>query len=260
MRAAVLAMALAAAAPAGAGEAWDDISALLPAAGAAEPAGALIALDAPYRTFSDRRTVLGAEVRAPEGEALARVTLVIDENPMPVSASFALAQPAQRFAFEGTFRLDRATQVHVLAETVSGAAFVAEAFVKTSGEGACAAPPGTDPEEALATLGQMEVTLEPAAAGMSTAEAGRAAIDISHPSHSGLQMDQVSLLYIPARYVERVQVDADGAPWLDMTGSISLAENPRLTVSVPPGTGRVAVTLTDSEGTVTRAVGALPGL
>ena len=38
-----------------------------------------------------------------------------------------------------------------------------------------------------------------------------------------------------------------------MTGSISLSENPQVTLSVPSGTRRVRAKLTDSDGTVSEA-------
>ncbi len=84
-------------------------------------------------------------------------------------------------------------------------------------------------------------------------------LDISHPSHSGMQMDQISLLFIPMRYVERVDIDLDGAGFVEMTGSISLSENPRLGLAVPRSTQSVDVTMTDTDGTVTTAHKTLPG-
>ena len=78
-------------------------------------------------------------------------------------------------------------------------------------------------------------------------------VDVSHPSHSGMQMDQISLLFIPMRYVENLEVDLDGAGYVDITGSISLSENPRISMSVPRRTHSVDVTMTDTDGTVSHA-------
>ena len=38
-----------------------------------------------------------------------------------------------------------------------------------------------------------------------------------------------------------------------MTGSISLSENPQVSLSIPSGSQSVDVTMTDTEGTVTQA-------
>jgi sulfur-oxidizing protein SoxY len=141
---------------------------------------------------------------------------------------------------------------------------VAETFVKTSGLGACSAPPGNDPEEALATLGEIEIELAGTLPTDGSATAflnrlNRMDVDIDHPSHSGMQMDQISLLFIPMRYVETVEIDLDGAGYVDMTGSISLSENPQVGLSVPWRSRSVDVTMTDTDGTVTRAHKKLAG-
>ncbi len=262
MRLAVIAAALLVTGPALAeSEAWRDVAGQLYADRPLADAGESVAIEAPYRSLTDSRTLIGARVTAPAGDALARVTLVIDENPMPVSADFAFARPVEHFAFDATMRVNGETPVHVVAETVAGRLLVSEAVLKTSGEGACAAPPGTDPALALASLGRMSVTLEPGGGGrMSIGADTVAVVDISHPSHSGLQRDQISLLYIPMRYIERLDISADGEPYATMTGSISLSENPRLRFTVPPGTARVSVELADTGGAGTTAEGVLPGL
>ena len=135
-----------------------------------------------------------------------------------------------------------------------GRLFVTEAYIKTSGQGACAAPPGTDPELALATLGDMELVVSGNLPGTALAHRlRRLDLGISHPQHSGMQMDQITLLFIPMRYVETLSVDTDGGGYVDITGSISLSENPGIGLSIPGSTRSVDVTLTDTDGTVTTA-------
>jgi sulfur-oxidizing protein SoxY len=250
-----------------AGPAWDEVRAELFGSQTFEPAGAVLAISAPFRTMTDSRTVLGASVRAPQGSAVSALTLVLDENPMPVSAVIRFAEPQVEASFEATMRVNGPTPIHAVAELTDGRAMVAETFVKTSGEGACAAPPGTDPVVALATLGEMDLAFAPMAAAPDASASerlgalGRHAldVDISHPSHSGLQRDQVSLLFIPPRYVAQVAVTVDGRPYAEITGSISLAENPRLRIGLPAGASEVAVTMTDTEGTVTTATASISG-
>ncbi len=258
---ALIAAALLAASPALALDpAWLDLEAALYEGRPLQPGADVIAIDAPYRTYDDARTRIAAQVAAPEGRLLSSVTVILDENPMPVSAVFTFRQPLPRFNFEATFRVNGPTPLHMVAETTDGQLWMAESFVKTSGQGACAAPPGTDPEEALATLGNMEIALAPAPSGSALDRLGALAhgqkqvdIDVKHPSHSGMQMDQISLLFIPMRYVESLDVELDGAGYVDITGSISLSENPSVSLSVPRAAGHVGVTMTDTEGTVTRA-------
>ncbi len=246
--------------PAVAGESWDNVRAQLYGDKALLDGTQVIALDVPYRTPDDGRTQIAAHVAAPAGKRLGEITVVLYENPMPVSAVFEMDQPQERFFFDVTMRVNGPTPLHVVAETTDGALYVIEGFVKTSGQGACAAPPGTDMEEALATLGNMTIGVDSLKSGGAldklTALSQRQRqldLDISHPSNSGMQMDQITLLFVPMRYVEDVQIDRDGGGYVGLTGSISLSENPRVSLSVPAQTQSVDVTMTDTDGFTSHA-------
>lgn len=249
--------------PALAGSAWPDIQSALYGDAPVIAQSTFVTFDAPYRATDDARTVLGGHVIAPPGQRITAVTLIIDENPAPVAAEFHLAEPQAEFAFSLTTRLNGQTPLHLVALTDRDERHMTEAFLKTSGQGACAAPPGTDPVAALASLGEMELAFLPDISAPSKSVNTRLAalagkvraldIDISHPSHSGLAMDQITLLYTPLRVVEEVAITLDNAPYLTMTGSISLSENPRLRVSIPTGTSAAEVSLSDTDGTRTSA-------
>ncbi len=248
--------------PVGAAEpTWTDLAALLYDERPLNDGSQYISIDTPYRTFDDARTNIVAQIEAPEGRLLGNVQVILDENPMPVSAVFTFEKPQSRFFFDVTMRVNGPTPLHVVAETTDGQLFVAETFVKTSGQGACAAPPGTDPEVALATLGNMNIGIENNRRSASLSDKLDALmlrekqmdVDVSHPSHSGMQMDQISLLFIPMRYIENLDIDLDGGSYVDITGSISLSENPRISLSVPRATHSVDVTMTDTDGTVSHA-------
>lgn len=264
MRALAIAAALTLAAPVWAStEAWEDIRHALYEDRELLPGEAYIALHAPYRTDNDPRTIIGAEVRAPGGALIEKVTLILDENPMPVSAVLDLTRPQSRFSFETTMRVNGSTPVHVVAEMTDGSAYMIEGYVKTSGTGACAAPPGTDPLAALETLGDMVLSLAPdAARGDAVRDAlaqldgqtyPELSVDLSHPSHSGMQKDQISLLFIPMRYVSDLNIGVNGAPFAEMTGSISLSENPSVRLSVPRDAETATVQMTDTDGAVTES-------
>lgn len=243
--------------PAFAGGSWDNVKTELYGDRNLKDGSDMIAIDAPYRTRDDARTQIAAQVAAPRGLSIGKVTVILDENPMPVSAVFELDKPQASFYFDVTMRVNGPTPLRVVAETTDGQLFVSDSFVKTSGSGACAAPPGTDPEMALATLGNMTLdvgsavpTLSATALANLEARLRKLDVDIQHPSHSGMQMDQISMLFIPLRYVETVEIDLDGGGYVDVTGSISLSENPRVSLSVPGSTQTVDVTMTDTDGTV----------
>jgi sulfur-oxidizing protein SoxY len=137
-------------------------------------------------------------------------------------------------------RMNGPSPVRAIVETESGRLLMREAMVKTSGVGACAAPPGVDAATALATLGEMTL-----AGGPETLR-----LDISHPSYSGLQMDQITLLYTPARFIETLEIAADGAALFTITGSISFSENPAFTFARPAGATALKARMTDTDGAI----------
>jgi len=245
-----------------ASEVWDSIRQELYGEQFLLDGKGIIAIDAPYRTPEDARANLSAHIVAPRNTEISEVTVVLDENPMPVSAVFRFENPLPRFFFDVTMRVNGPTPMHVVARTSDGRLFVSETFVKTTGQGACSAPPGTDPEVALKSLGEMQIEL----AGRLTVGAGgtldplnpgawlnELQLDLDHPQHSGMQMDQITLLFTPMRYVENLDVELDGAGYVEMTGSISLSENPTVSLSVPSEAQSVDVTMTDTSGTVSEA-------
>jgi sulfur-oxidizing protein SoxY len=251
-RLAALALCLSAA-PALAGEAWDGLRAQLWGDRPIAEGGAVLTLDAPARATDDRRVPVGAHVALPDGATLKSLTLIIDENPMPVSAVFEAQTPATAFSTEVALRLNGPSEVRAVAEDDQGRLWMVGQMVKTSGLGACAAPPTTDPKLALDTLGQMDLAVDTGdalRARMDPSAEALARLSISHPSHSGLQMDQITLLFTPARYVETVEVWADDAPAFTVTGSISLAENPEIAFTAPAGAHALRVRMTDTDGAV----------
>ena len=246
-----------------AGEAWDDISSMMFEDRVVINAAANdVILNTPYRTTDDRRTRMGGTVSLPNGTLIDKVYLVIDENPMPVSAVFDLDRPMSEFSFDMTMRLNGPSGIHLVVETTDGEILVREGYTKTSGLGACAAPPATDPVIALQTLGQMELALAPASSDAKTRLASlasssssssllsksvRAEIAFRHPSHSGLQMNQITLLYLPARFIETIKFATDETPLFTMTGSISISEDPSLAVTLPAGSSTLTVKMIDTE-------------
>ncbi len=218
----------------------------------------VISIEVPYRTTNDARTGVTVRLAAPEGHSIKTFQLILDENPMPVSAQLVFARPPRRFRIRRNDACQRSDAGPRGCGAGERPALHGGKLYQDLRSGACAAPPGTDPVLALETLGQMELVIRPLNDTASLVRKLRNGstndlaldVEISHPSHSGMQRDQVSLLYIPARYVETLEIELNGRPFATMSGSISLSENPQVTLSVPAGTRRVRAKLTDSDGTV----------
>lgn len=256
--------------PTMAGEAWDEIRGELYGERAVLPAEDILTLTAPYRAADDREVPITASARFSDGRTIRAVSIIIDGNPMPVSAVFDLETPEQAFTVTANMRINGPTPVRAVVEASDGALYMAEGFVKTSGLGACAAPPVTGIEAALASLGEMtlrarkpesatpilaKLTGAPLPSSARPAEPNTLRLEIRHPSHSGMQMDQITLLYILARYVETLEVWADEDKLFTMTGSISLSEDPEIEFTyTKPAVRMIRARMTDTEETVSEEV------
>jgi sulfur-oxidizing protein SoxY len=129
--------------------------------------------------------------------------------------------------------------------------------VKASG--GCSAPAAKNADEAKARLGQLryrqfakESAKEPAKAGDGPASMTREAqIMIGHPNNSGLQMDQLTQLYIPAFFVNELRLWQDDSPVLSMEGGISISEDPNIRFTyVSNGAKRFRAEARDTDGHV----------
>lgn len=213
----------------------------------------VIAIEMPYRAedaaivpVTLRTTLPSADTRTVKA-----ITLVIDRNPAPVAATF---QPGSGVTTISTrVRVDSYTNVHAVAELSDGRLYASAVFVKASG--GCSAPTGKNPAEARANLGQLRFRqfAPPAAKAVGgPASAPREAqIMIRHPNNSGLQRDQLTLLYIPAFFVRAIRVFQGDEPVLTMDGGISISEDPNIRFDFRPnGAVQFRVEAVDTDGHV----------
>ncbi len=212
-------------------DAWSDLKEMVFKNQAILPALNEVTLKTPYRAKDDRRVPINVKAKFTDGRTVKKVTVIIDENPMPVSAVFDMKKQRKEVNFATHMRFNGPSPVRVIVEASDGKLYMKEQYVKTSGLGACAAPPIGDPKDLLAGLGTMK--LEPAKSGEKALQASRlkraAHLQIKHPNLTGLQMDQITLQYILARFVKTVEVSHGGEELFSLTASISLSQNPDLT-------------------------------
>ena len=77
----------------------------------------------------------------------------------------------------------------------------------------------------------------------------QAQLMIRHPNFSGMQMDQLTRMYTPMRFVQTVDVTYEGEKVLHVDGDISLSTDPVIGFSfVPKGPGQMKVMARDSDG------------
>ncbi|MEM7524922.1 MAG: quinoprotein dehydrogenase-associated SoxYZ-like carrier [Pseudomonadota bacterium] len=183
----------------------------------------------------------------PDSHALLTgLTLIVDENPAPVAAVFAIHEGGDDVVDISTrVRVNAYSNVRVIAEMDDGSLYQTARFVKATG--GCAAPASKDAAAALAAIGKMRLRRFEASALAS--ERREAQVMIRHPNNSGFQVDQITQLYIPAFFIDHVEVRQGDTPLFTVDGGISLSEDPSIRFSyVPNGATEFAVHASDTEG------------
>jgi sulfur-oxidizing protein SoxY len=191
----------------------------------------LIAIEMPYRAEDAAIVPLTFRSTLPAGDArhLQAVTLVIDENPSPVAAVFTFGPKAGVSAISTRVRVDSYTNVHAVAELSDGKLYMVKTYVKAAG--GCSAPAAKDANEAQANLGEMRFRQFAPASPSAPREAQ---LMIRHPNNSGLQMDQITHLYVPAFFIDDLKVWQGEDLVFAMEGGISISENPSIRFTFMP--------------------------
>ena len=200
----------------------------------ADGRGDVVELDAPFRAEDAAVVPIGLKAKADQtpGRYIRKMWLVVDKNPTPIAASFELTPESGRADIETRIRLEEYTWVRVIAETSDGTLHMARKFVRAAG--GCSAPAGKDMEAALARLGKVKFKLE---GDVQQGKPTLAQVMVSHPNNSGMQMDQVTRLYVPPHYVRRVEVAYAGKVILTADVDFSISENPNFRFYFLPQAG-----------------------
>ena len=211
----------------------------------------LIAIEMPYRAEDAAIVPVTLRMTLPPGDTrqVKAVTLVIDQNPAPMAARFELGRDAAVTEISTRVRVNFYTDVHAVAELSDGHLYMVKTYVKASG--GCSAPAAKNAEEAKNNLGQIRFRQFAPTEDGPTNGSRSAQVMIGHPNNSGLQMDQVTQLYVPPFFVNDLRILQDDAPLLSMQGGISISENPNIRFSyVPNGAKTIRVEAKDTDGHV----------
>lgn len=219
---------------------------------AIEETSPLVRLEAPGRAEDAAMVPVEAEVMLPAGDArtVKSLTLIVDENPAPVAATFTFGGARQEVMLGTRLRVNSYSYVRAVAELSDGSLHMRARYVKASG--GCSAPAMKDEETALKNLGQvkMKVVKDVPTLGDPT-QASRVSqiqLMIRHPNYSGLQLDQVTRGYIPAKFVDNIEVRQGDALVFRMVGGISLSEDPAIQVSYEPNGQEIDLRAADTDG------------
>jgi sulfur-oxidizing protein SoxY len=199
-----------------------------------------IALEAPDRALDAALVPVTITVQNPQD--VKAIYLVIDDNPAPVAAHATYGAAGDPRLLKLRVRINQYTYMHAVEETAGGELYETHRFIKASG--GCSAPAGSYDEAALADIGHMKIRQMDAEGA---AESPEVQLLIRHPNFNGMQMDQVTRLYTPARFLKSIEISRDGEAALRLESDISLATDPAITFALKgPGKGKLSVTAKDS--------------
>jgi len=224
---------------------WEGLREMLYPGRTLHDGGGVIRLDAPDRAHDAAVVPIGIGADFPQTDAryIKTITLIVDQNPVPVVGTFHLS-PANGLASIGTrVRVNEYTHVRAIAETNDGELYMTSRYVKASG--GCSAPAGKDADAALARIGRMKFKpLSSPVPGQPT----EAQLLISHPNNTGMQMDQVTRHYLPAHFVKEIRVRYGDQPILTVESGISLSEDPSIHFSfLPDQRKQISVEVVDNQ-------------
>jgi sulfur-oxidizing protein SoxY len=232
-----------------ASQSWPGIKAEVYAGKTLNDGRGVLTLKAPYRPDDVRSVPLEADAKLADGRTIKSVTFIVDENPSPVAAVFRMAGSRPSVHLVTHIRLDQQSDVRVVVEASDGTLYMVEQLVKfAGGQASCSAPPTGDPAEILANTGKMDFAQvgEKAKASHSLQ---RARLTLSHPNHTGMVLDQITLLYVPMLMVNHIEARQGDELVFDMTGSITLAQNPVVEFDfVTNGAGEMTTVAKDTSG------------
>ena len=217
---------------------WDDMRSALTGT-EAEPVidAAILDLEAPLR--ADNPALVPIRITQPAGAPrIAKLALVIDENPAPVAGEFTFGPATGPLDLEVRVRVDAYSDVRAVAWLEDGRQIMAGRFVKASG--GCAAPAGAG-DKAREGMGQMRWRSEP------DGDRAIGTLMIRHPNFSGLQRDQLTLLNIPAEFVQTIVLKQGDEMLMTMEGGISISENPVFRLGYVPNGGEISAHVEDTD-------------
>jgi len=246
-----LAISAAAAQEPGADATWNALKPDVFGERAISEASPLVRLTAPVRAEDAAMVPISVEVMLPEGDSrtVRKLTLIVDENPAPVAATFSFGGARHDVALGTRLRVNSYSYIRAIAELSDGELHMGARYVKASG--GCSAPAMKDEEAALKNIGQMKLRVVSDGQMGDATKASRISqlqLMIRHPNYSGLQMDQVTRLYIPAKFVDAIEVKQGDELVFAMQGGISLSEDPAIQFSYEPTGKEIHVDAGDTDG------------
>ncbi len=228
---------------------WEEIRASVYGGHKIEDGRSVITLEAPNRPLDMRTVPIAATAAFNDGRTVKSLSFIIDENPTPVVAVFHMGGARDKVSIKSNFRVDRQSDVRAIVEASDGKLYMVSQLIKfAGGQSSCSAPPTGDPAEIAANMGKMSLT-ELASDGAASNAIGRAKVELNHPNHTGMVMDQITLLYTPMKMISEISVREGKDEVFRAEGSIALSQNPQIEFDFKRnGSDTAEVTMKDTDG------------
>ncbi|MEQ8823085.1 MAG: quinoprotein dehydrogenase-associated SoxYZ-like carrier [Filomicrobium sp.] len=210
----------------------------------------IIEFEAPNRPEDQSHVPVSIKTKLNDGRTIKTVYFIVDENPSPVAAKFEMGEGRSEVALSALFRFNAATDTRAVVEASDGSLYMVSKHTKfAGGQASCSAPPQGDPKEIAANMGKMTLENVGAVSTTMTVLRPKMKLTLSHPNHTGMVLDQITLFYIPLKMVSEVEVRQGDDLVYKMTGSITLSQDPTVNFDYRiNGATEMKVTARDSDG------------
>ena len=144
---------------------WPDLKHMFFNDASIEEDKSLVEFEAPPRAEDAALVPVSFSAKLPPDDTrrAVKLTLVIDQNPVPLAAAFTLGAKAGDTRISTRVRVNSYTNARVVAELSDGSLHMATRYIKASG--GCSAPMVKSMDEEMAALGQMKFRILPPTPG-----------------------------------------------------------------------------------------------
>jgi sulfur-oxidizing protein SoxY len=222
-------------------DAWAVFRDSLFAGKAVEENAGFISLSAPHSAENPALVPVSFRIARPD---IKQAWLLVDGNPVPLTATFHFLQLQPEPTAELRIRLEKSTWVRLVAETTAGTLHMAAIAIKTPG-GGCGGGMDGDEAKLRAEAGQMKLQRD-----MATVADNPSFFTylLKHPMRTGFERTTQGY-YARAWFINRLDFSQGGVVFLSMDLGVGISADPRLRLSyLPLPTATIGVKASDNEG------------
>jgi len=205
----------------------------------------IIQIDAPGRAFDAARVPVTLRTLKPQTESsyISKLYLVVDQNPVPVAATFNFEPNRGWDTIDTELRVNEYSEIRVIAELNNGEVHMAHSFIKAVG--GCSAPPSSYERSDENMLGRIDGGID---RFLNPESPAVARFRLNHPNASGMQFDQFTRTYIPPHYIHTIKAKFNGDALFTVDTNFSLSQDPVLGFNFKPESGgELSIEAIDSE-------------